>query len=157
VFKPRHIRHPTDFSDHSRAAFDLPRSIARDNGADLLVIQVVPPPVIYDDVAESRREGYRTRLQDELHAVKPVDPHLAVAHLLLDGDPATVIAETAAAKGIALIVLGTHGRTGVGRLLMVNVAEHVLRKAHCPVRRVKAPAVPLRPDPMAERWVTAGH
>jgi nucleotide-binding universal stress UspA family protein len=157
VFKPRHILHPTDFSDPSKAAFEVACSIARDTGADLLVVHVIPPPVSYDDLAESRREGHRDRLRDELHAVKPVDSNLAVARLLLDGDAATVIAETAAAQGVDLIVLGTHGRTGVGRLLMGSVAEHVLRKARCPVLTVKASPAPAQVDPTPEQWVTAGH
>ena len=157
MFKPQHILHPTDFSDHSRAAFDVACSIARDSGADLLVVHVVPPPVSIDEVADSRRDGYRDRLRDELHALRPADPKPGVGHLLLDGDPAEVIVETAAAQGADLVVLGTHGRTGVGRLLMGSVAEQVLRKATRPVLTVKAPPRPARPDPMAEQWVTAGH
>lgn len=157
MFKPSHILHPTDFSDHSKVAFELACSVARDNGADVLVVHVIPPPMSYDDLAESRREGYRDRLRDELQAVKPTDPDLPVAHLLLDGDPATVITDTAAAQGTDLIVLGTHGRTGVGRLLLGSVAETVLRKAKCPVLTVKAPPAPTPADPTAERWAAAGR
>ena len=160
MFKPQRILHPTDFSDPSRAAFDVACSVARDSGAELLVVHVVPPPMSYDDVAEARRDGYRDRLRDELFSVRPADPNLKVAHLLLDGDPATVIVETAAEQGVDLIVLGTHGRSGVGRLLMGSVAEHILRKAPCPVLTVKAPPAPpapARPDATAEEWVMAGH
>jgi nucleotide-binding universal stress UspA family protein len=155
MFKPRHILHPTDFSAHSKAAFEVACSIARDSGAGLLVVHVIPPSISDDDLAECRREAYRARLQGELRAVKSVDPNLPVAYLLLDGDPARVIVETATAQGMDLIVLGTHGRTGLGRLLTGSVAEYVLRRAACPVLTVKAPAVPAAPGSTVERVVAA--
>ena len=157
MFKPQRILHPTDFSAHSKAAFEVACSIARDTGGDLLVLHVVPAPVGLDEVAESRREGFRDRIRAELNAVRPVDPRQEVPHLLLDGDPAEMILDAATTHHADLIVMGTHGRTGVGRLLIGSVAEHVLRKANCPVLTVKAPPAPARADPTAERWVTAGH
>jgi nucleotide-binding universal stress UspA family protein len=150
MFKPQRILHPTDFSAHSDAAFVLACSLARDSKAAVLVLHVVPPPITYDDVAESRQEGYRENLRDELHRVNAEGLPLGVVHLLLDGDPATVILETAANHGADLIVLGTHGRSGVGRLLMGSVAEKVLRKANCPVLIVKAPHLPSNPDQAIE-------
>ena len=56
-----------------------------------------------------------------------------------EGDPATQIVRVAQETRCDLIVLGTHGRTGLGRLLMGSVAEQVLRKAPCPVLTVKTP------------------
>jgi nucleotide-binding universal stress UspA family protein len=55
------------------------------------------------------------------------------------GDPIAAILEVAAATGCDLIVMGTHGRTGVTRLVMGSVAEHVSRAARCPVLTVKDP------------------
>jgi nucleotide-binding universal stress UspA family protein len=58
---------------------------------------------------------------------------------LQEGDPATEILRIAQECKCDLIVMGTHGRTGVARLLMGSVAEHVVRKAECPVLVVKTP------------------
>jgi nucleotide-binding universal stress UspA family protein len=59
--------------------------------------------------------------------------------LLKTGDPAREIAQTARETGSNVIVMGTHGHTALGRLLLGSVAEAVLRKAPCPVFMIKAP------------------
>jgi hypothetical protein len=59
--------------------------------------------------------------------------------LLLVGDPASAILRVTQELPADLIVMGTHGRTGLGRLLMGSVAEQVVRKAPCPVVTVKTP------------------
>ena len=157
MFKPQRILCPTDFSAHSDAAFALACSIARDTRADLLVLHVAPPPVSLGDVAESQRPGFRDDLRARLHQLRPDDPNLGVVHFLLEGDPAEVILDAAGRHEADLIVLGTHGRSGVGRLLLGSVAEQVLRRATCPVLTVKAPPAPARPDPTGERWATVGR
>jgi nucleotide-binding universal stress UspA family protein len=68
-----------------------------------------------------------------LEDVKPADPKVPFAHRLTMGDPAGEIVRIAADEGAEMIVLGTHGRTGVTRLLMGSVAEVVVRRAPCPV------------------------
>jgi nucleotide-binding universal stress UspA family protein len=62
-----------------------------------------------------------------------------VQHRLLKGDPATEILKLAEVEDIALIVMGTHGRTGLSRLLMGSVAEDVVRRATCPAMMIKVP------------------
>src|SRR5204863_6825990 len=76
---------------------------------------------------------------EQLSQIRPVDARIAVNHLLLGGDPPTEIVNYARDAGIDLIVIGTHGRTGVERLLMGSVAEKVLREAPCSVLVVKLP------------------
>ena len=71
---------------------------------------------------------------------------IAVAHVFLEGDPAAEIVRHATAAGSDVIVLGTHGRSGVDRLLMGSVAERVMRDAPCSVMVVKLPRARL-PDP----------
>jgi nucleotide-binding universal stress UspA family protein len=76
---------------------------------------------------------------------------------VLDGDPAQVIVQFARERGCSLIVMGTHGRTGLERLLMGSVAEQVVRKAPCPVLTVKTPvpelaAVPAQEPELALAW-----
>jgi nucleotide-binding universal stress UspA family protein len=62
-----------------------------------------------------------------------------VERRLVIGDPALEILDEAQESKVDLIVMGTHGRSGLGRLLMGSVAESVVRKAACPVLTVKAP------------------
>jgi nucleotide-binding universal stress UspA family protein len=71
--------------------------------------------------------------------VKPRDPRVVCEHHLLAGDPAEAIIRTAEQEGVDIIVIGTHGRTGLTRLLMGSVAEAIVRRATCPVLTVKQP------------------
>jgi nucleotide-binding universal stress UspA family protein len=77
-------------------------------------------------------------LRDELCRIRPSDRETRVQHLLAEGDPATAILRAARDNHCDLIVMGTHGRTGLRRLLMGSVAEQVVRKAPCLVLTVKA-------------------
>jgi nucleotide-binding universal stress UspA family protein len=139
------ILHPTDFSAHSNYAFRLACSLARDYGAQLIMAHVLERTApVYSGVmtpmpplppsAEERQAVW-----DELGEIKPPDPGIRIEYLLEEGDPATVILQLARERQCQLIVLGSHGRTGLGRLLMGSVAEHVVRKASCPVLTVKTP------------------
>jgi nucleotide-binding universal stress UspA family protein len=65
--------------------------------------------------------------------------HLPVERRLEEGDPVTQILGIAEEESCDLIVMGTQGRTGLGRILMGSVAEQVMRKATCPVLTVKMP------------------
>jgi universal stress protein A len=133
------ILHPTDFSAGSSAAFDVACSLARDQKAKLIVLHVAPLPVTLDEVAASRKPGYRDDLRAELHKIRPTDPRIEVAYLLAEGDPEKAILDAATENACDLIVMGTHGRTGFSRLLMGSVAEHVVRKATCRVLTAKSP------------------
>ena len=68
-----------------------------------------------------------------------MDVRIPVHHAFLEGDPASQIVRYAADAGIDLIVMGTHGRTGLERQLMGSVAEKVMRDAPCSVLVVKLP------------------
>jgi nucleotide-binding universal stress UspA family protein len=135
------ILHPTDFSPPSGAAFQVACALARDYVARLVVLHVKPLEMIYGEgyVLPPDPEAVRKELQEELDRLRPPDPALRVERLLKEGDPVRAILHTAEEVHADLIVLGTHGRTGVGRLLMGSIAEAVLRKAPCPVLTVKAP------------------
>lgn len=138
------ILHPTDFSEHSNYAFRLACSLARDHGAKVVVLHAVttlgPEMVSYGEaVSQLQPETYRRQLWDDLRRVQSPDPEVPVEHRLAEGDPAAEILKAAAETRCDLIVLGTHGRTGLARLVMGSVAEQVVRKAPCPVLTVKAP------------------
>jgi nucleotide-binding universal stress UspA family protein len=136
------ILFPTDFSPASQEAMSWATSLARDSGATLLIMHVEEPPMaygggeLYIDVQDNEREDLKKALVN----VVPLDHQVAFEHKLLVGDPATAIVETADNEHADLIVMGTHGRTGLTRLLMGSVAESVVRKAKCPVLTIKQPA-----------------
>jgi nucleotide-binding universal stress UspA family protein len=100
----------------------------------------MPPPARPDP---EDREYWRSQLEQ----IRPVNPAIPVQHVLLTGNPAEEIIRYAADQRIDLIVMGTHGRTGLERLLMGSVAEKVLRGALCSVLIVKIP----KPVPVPEK------
>jgi nucleotide-binding universal stress UspA family protein len=136
------ILHPTDFSPRSEYAFRLACSLARDHGARLIVLHVVTPPpavsygemILDTDTAAQVEQFWQT-----LRQIKSPDPAVQVEHQLEEGFPASEIIRVAKEVKCDMIVLGTHGRSGLGRLLMGSVAEQVVRKAACPVLTVKGP------------------
>jgi nucleotide-binding universal stress UspA family protein len=134
------ILYPTDFSGPSMAAFPFACSLARDCGARLVVLYVVPSPIGNEEIEERRDpDSYYKGIRKLLHAVQPPEQNVNVEHRLEEGDAVTLILDTAREIHVGLIVMGTHGRTGLGRLLLGSVAEKVLRQAACPVLTVKAP------------------
>jgi nucleotide-binding universal stress UspA family protein len=138
----RNILFPTDFSEQSVAAFHLASALARDHRARMTVLHVRETPVVPfaefgavppDDVPP------RTELLERLGQFEPPDESTNVDYFVADGWPAEEIVRAATDRGCDLIVMGTHGRTGLGRLLMGSVAEEVMRKAPCPVLTLKHP------------------
>jgi nucleotide-binding universal stress UspA family protein len=150
------ILHPTDFSGPSRDAFDLACSLARDHGARVVVLHVLPV-LLYGDLGPVLPPPTE-ELEQALRELRPADPGVEVEYRLTQGEPAREILAEARDCGCDLIVMGTHGRTGLGRLLMGSVAEQVVRKAPCPVLTVKAPlpAAASRPAAMDNASAAAG-
>lgn len=142
----RTILHPTDFSERSDYAFRVACSLARDYGARLLILHVAPQPVtVVDEMIVPQPEGYQDQLREKLAQFQSRAPTVRVEHRLVeDRDPTTGILRVAEETKADLIIMGTHGRTGLGRLLMGSVAELILRKAPCPVLTVKTPLPEVR-------------
>jgi nucleotide-binding universal stress UspA family protein len=156
VLAIRRILHPTDFSDLSRPAFDLACSLARDFGAELVVLHVSPPPVVgvVDGMTVDLPTGAIEYAHTRLEQIRPADPKIVVAHRLEEGDEAREILRVAAELSVDLIVMGTHGRGGLSRLLAGSVAEAVMRKAPCPVLTVRTPFPSERTPPQAAEQPT---
>jgi nucleotide-binding universal stress UspA family protein len=137
------ILHPTDFSESAEQAFHLACSLARDHNARLIVVHVMPTPTTTlggTPAPPPIPEEYGwEELAQKLRAVQAPPPAIPVDHMLEEGDPVSTILQSAERAGCDLIVMGTHGRRGLGRLLMGSVAEEVMRKAPCPVLTVKSP------------------
>jgi nucleotide-binding universal stress UspA family protein len=140
--KGRKILYSTDFSTMGHTALEMATSLARDRGAKLVIVHVEEPPMAYGggEFYYGMDEPNREEIQRMLAEVVPTDPTIQYEHRLMIGLPATSIVEMARRENVELIVMGSHGRTGLTRLLMGSVAEEVVRKAECPVLVVKTAA-----------------
>jgi len=139
--KLQRILVPTDFSAAAHAALDFATILARDTGAKLVIVYVQPPEVLFgaDDVYANVYPREEDTLREMLSRVHPKDEKIPHEHHYLLGDPSHEIVAFAVAQHADLIVLGSHGRTGLSRMLMGSVAESVIRHASCPVLTVKNP------------------
>ena len=134
----RKILYATDFSSYSNQAYFHAVALAENHGASLSILYVYTPGSPMPDI-RGRREADRQYWRDQLEQIRPVDSSISVRHVFREGDPATEIIRFAAEAGSDLIVMGTHGRTGLERLLLGSVAEKVMRDAPCSVLVVKLP------------------
>lgn len=126
---------PVDFSEDSFAAIDTALELVA-GPSSLYIVYVLPvfdpaePDVVWSTVNdETRRRHGEQALRERLSDAKYKGVNLHV----LFGEPGHKITELAGSEGAELIVLSSHGRTGISRLLIGSVAEKVVRLAHCPV------------------------
>jgi nucleotide-binding universal stress UspA family protein len=129
----------TDFSPASETALKYATSLARDSGALLLIahIEELPMPYAGGEMYFAQPEYPNPEVKKMLDAVVPPDKSVKYEHRLIMGTAADDIVRVADEEGVDLIVIGTHGRTGLMRVLMGSVAESVMRLATCPVLTVK--------------------
>jgi nucleotide-binding universal stress UspA family protein len=141
MIRVQKILYATDFSSYSNQAYFHAVALAENHGASLTVLFVLP-----SNWSEEEGEN-RDYWQRQLEQIRPLDQSIRVRHVLLEGDPAAEIVRYAQEMNMDLIVMGTHGRTGLERMLMGSVAEKVMREAQCSVLVVKLPkGVPV-PEP----------
>jgi nucleotide-binding universal stress UspA family protein len=145
------ILFPTDFSTTGQTALELATSLAKGRGAKLLIAHVEEPPMAYGggELYYGIEMPDRNELEKMLSEVVPTDPAVGYEHRLVIGSPATAIVYLAEKEGVEMIVMPTHGRTGLLRVLMGSVAEEVVRKAKCPVLTVKATTAKPAPKQVA--------
>ncbi|WP_425616685.1 universal stress protein [Anatilimnocola sp. NA78] len=144
---------PVDFSPGTTQAVELATSLARDRDGELVLLHVEEPSLSYTGGGEfyCGLEGpRREQLRALLDKILVTDPEMTVQRHLTVGMPAPAIVEFALKHDVDYIVMPTHGRTGLHRLLMGSVAEEVVRKAPCPVLTVKCNAVKLPRAPIAK-------
>jgi nucleotide-binding universal stress UspA family protein len=136
----------TDFSAVADQALDYAARLAKADGAKLLIVHVAELPTAYGagEMYYGIPEPDTDELLRMLHNVVPCNPAVDHEYRLLKGDPAREIVRLAKDDDVDLIVLSTHGRTGLSRVLMGSVAEAVVRRAHCPVLTLKGMAVAPR-------------
>lgn len=135
----RTILHPTDFSPLAQRAFAVACSLAQDYKARLVLLHVHEPAVPLGELVPTESPDIREYLLRELHGLE-TPPDIAVDYQLEVGPVAEGIRCAAAETKCDLIVIGSHGRGGLGRVLLGSVAESVLRKAPCMVLTVKGEA-----------------
>jgi nucleotide-binding universal stress UspA family protein len=134
----RFILHPTDFSASSEEALRVAYALARDLGVRLVILHVAPFDVFLSDmVVPVDPRVYHDALEEVRRRVDGPDLKYPVETRRSEGDAGAEILRAAGEPGCDLIVMGTHGRTGLARVLMGSVAEYVLSRADCPVLAVK--------------------
>jgi nucleotide-binding universal stress UspA family protein len=143
----KRILAPTDFSEHSNHALRYAAGLAQQFGATLVLLHVVSnealesiskahvPPVpvdkVYEDLTREIHEQYA------MHVASEVRKALEIEILVLPGAPFVEIIRVARLKGADVIVMATHGRTGLSHALVGSVTEKVVRKAPCPVLSIR--------------------
>ena len=124
------LMHPTDLTEASRHAFDLACEIARDRGARIVVVHVVPP-------ANLRRA--EVVIGNPLSGFREIAGDVSIDTRIEKGDPTSVILRMAEELKCDLIVMGSHVRTGLNRWLTGHVIEELVQRAACPVLTMRCP------------------
>lgn len=138
------VLHPTDFSDASAHALAYACAIAERFEAELHVLHVLPDPatLAIGPVGDVPLVQFETQIREAAEqAIARIPPAEQwsgpVTRVIREGPAFVEIVRYAREAGIGLIVMGTHGRTGLSHVLLGSVAEKVVRKASCPVLTVR--------------------
>jgi nucleotide-binding universal stress UspA family protein len=137
----------TDLSEASSAATEQAFELATRLGASLLVVSVIDPGslLLPGGRFRARVDQVRDRREQQAQALVERGRELGidVSFLVWTGDPGDQIVSAAEAERADMIIVGSHGRGAMGRLLLGSVSEHVVRNASCPVLVVR----PQEPSP----------
>jgi nucleotide-binding universal stress UspA family protein len=138
--------HPTDFDEPSKEAFRVARSLAEALGARVIAFHVVPHPAVVTQDGRVIGDPHKAEpidLWGEYRTLQADTPKVPVQYAVVVGDKAEarrLLEEKVRELGEGvLVVMGSHGRTGLSRLLWGSKAEEVMRDLSCPVLVVKAP------------------
>lgn len=146
------ILFPSDFSTSEQQAFEYACGLAHESGAALLVAHVEEPATVYGDGTfyYGIPDPDRQEVNQMLQRVKPADASIPCEHRLIVGNPGLELAALAEREHVDLIVMSSHGRSGLARLVLGSVAEAVMRNAPCPILIVK-PKIKLRDESQGDR------
>lgn len=141
---------PTDFSPTAAHAADYAATLASSCGAELVLLHVIPEMTYpmrsfgmshsLEHIQEELHEKAQETLEQRAAALKSEHADLAVRCTLRSGEAHEVTLECARAEGADLVVMGTHGHTGLAHALLGSTAEKVVRTSECPVLTVRTPA-----------------
>jgi nucleotide-binding universal stress UspA family protein len=140
------ILHPTDFSESADRAQHRAVGLARGLGAELVLLHVTAdlPPLYHQGfwgltdaaaVVEEQRKWASDTLQSRIATI--VSEGVPARAKVVAGIPVDEIVRAATEDGVDFIVMGTHGRGGLDRMLLGSVADRVIRLAPCPVMTVR--------------------
>jgi nucleotide-binding universal stress UspA family protein len=142
---PKRILVPLDFSEPSMRALAYAKTLGEAVGASLELLHVVPNPYVADpsglymalpqNLLDDFEREARARLDETLTSEERKT--FKAQSTVRTGDPLVAIVEHARVTPIDLIVMGTHGRTGVSHFFVGSVAERVVRSSPCPVLTVR--------------------
>jgi nucleotide-binding universal stress UspA family protein len=130
---------PVDFSEFSHAANEYTSMLAKSTGARIIFLHTYLPEPLYGSPSlfdASQKERQILKKMEETYA--PTIKEIIASYTVEFGTPADCIVHYANEYEIDMIVIGTHGRTGLQRVVMGSVAEAVVRKADCPVLAIKS-------------------
>lgn len=139
---------PVDFSEHSDRAVTFALGLAHQLGGRLDLLHVYPVPYynpphlgpeLNQQILEDYKEMGRQALHEFLARLEEPPTGVELAGHLVKGEPHEEICRFAEACGADLVVMATHGRTGLTRLLMGSVTERVIRTSSVPVLTVPIP------------------
>ena len=141
----RRILYPSDFSSASRPAFTKAIELAKQNRAQVIVAHVLAPILPVADGYVAPQMYAQMEAASRKHGKKQLDTLIArakragvrAAGLSLEGVASDRIVRAARARHADVIVMGTHGRTGLSRLFLGSVASRVVSQASCPVLTVR--------------------
>ena len=142
-FPPRKVLFPTDFSEHSRRAMDYAAIVAAKAGAEMIVLHATEEKE--EEVEEGRRpeddehRPAQEEMKEIVKEIKALYPDLRITPRVVRARPASAILEAVVRDEIDIVVMGTHGRTGMKLMFAGSTADRVIRNAPCPV-------MTLRPD-----------
>ncbi len=138
------IVHPTDFSDGSEPAFVRALELATRDGNELVLVHVLESiPMFADEAgvgatpATGRDAEVSARKRMDVLLDRAKDVRVAASDVVIEGRPAEEIVKVVKAVQAGVVVMGTHGRTGLARLVMGSVAARVRELAPCPVVMVR--------------------
>ena len=148
----QHVLVPIDFSATADQALTYAIALAQQLQARLTLLHVLDlTPVTVDEMPPGMTATYLDDLETDAQYLLQASRErvqragLQAESLLVQGTPTQTIVDTAGEQGVDLIIMGTHGRTGLAHVLLGSVAEHVVRQGSCPVlvvRRAPDPSAP---------------
>lgn len=140
------VMYATDFSRPSRLAFSRALEVARRDRSELIVLHVLPPPVgpdalrvVPERMYQEMKAAVMRRAERLLAALVQAAEKARVRSraVITEGLPQEEIPKAAKTYKASLVVIGTHGRTGMARLLMGSVAAQVIGTCPCPVMTIR--------------------
>jgi nucleotide-binding universal stress UspA family protein len=138
---------PIDFSDYSKSALKYATEFSKYFEAELILIYVVEPMVYPPDFSMGQiaiptvdiELDKRAKEEIEKLAKTEISPEVKTQTIIKTGKPFLEIIQTATELDVDLIIIATHGHTGVEHILFGSTAEKVVRKAPCPVLTLREP------------------